>query len=131
VVWGLSTPALAQELHISAKVDKTSVEVGSALTLTVTIEGDFPNAQLGQLEFPKGVRVVAQSRASNVSLRLGAMERSVNLVYVLVPQEPGTFQLGPFQILHEGKPLLTDPIEIVVTKPTLPPRLEETPRYTL
>ena len=114
-----------------ARVDKTGVDVGSTLTLTITIEGDFTKAELEPFEFPKAFAVVAQSRASNVSLRVGDVKRSVSLVYVLLAQEPGTFQLGPFQLIHQGKPILTDPIEIVVTKPNLPPQLKETPRYTL
>jgi len=130
-VWLLATAALAEEVHVSAQVDKTTVELGTSVTLTITIEGDFAKAKLEPVAFPKVFAVVAQSQASNVSLRVGALKRSVSLVYVLVPQEAGTFQLGPFHILHEGKALLTDPIEVVVTKPTLPPRLEETPRYTL
>jgi hypothetical protein len=118
-------------LQISAQVDRATVDVGDRLTLTITIEGDFAKAELQPFEFPKALEVVAQSRASNVSLRLGDVKRSVSLVYVLRAQEAGTFQLGPFEAVHRGKPIVTDPIQIVVNKPLLPPQQQEHQRYTL
>ena len=120
-----------QGLRLSAQVDKTTVEVGSQLTLTLTIEGEFAKAELQPFEFPKALPVVAQSRSTNLSIQLGRVQRSVSLVYVLLAKEPGTFQLGPFQVTYQGKPILTDPIQIVVSKPVLPPHLEEHERITL
>ena len=119
------------ELRISAKVDKTAVELGSPLTLTITLEGDVTNVNLQPFEFPKAMQVVAKSQASNLSLGLGATKRSVSLTYILVPQEAGTFRLGPFQVIHHGTPILTDPLDIVVKKPLVPPGLEERQRYAL
>jgi len=119
------------ELRIVAKVDKTTVELGGPVTLTITLEGDVTNVNLQPFEFPKAMQVVAKSRASNLSLGLDAAKRSVSLTYLLVPQEAGTFRLGPFQVIHRGKPILTDPLDIVVKKPLVPHGLEERQRYTL
>jgi len=118
-------------INISAQVDKTAVELGDRLTLTLTVDGDLTNVNMQDFKLPEGLQVVAQSRASNVSLGAGEVKRSVNLVYVLLAQEPGTFQLGPFQIIHQGKPVLTEPIEIVVKKPLVPPTQKDSQRYTL
>lgn len=131
MVCAVPAPAWAQGVRISAQVDKTTVDVGAQLTLTITIEGDFAQANLKPLELPKVFQVVAQSRASNLSVEAGGVKRSVSLVYVLLPQETGTFKLGPFKIVHRGEPLLTDPIEITVNKPVLPPHLSPQPRYIL
>ena len=127
----VSAPAWAQGVRISAQVDKTTVDLGAPLTLTITIEGDFAQVNLKPFEFPKVFQVLAQSRASNLSLEVGGVKRSMSLVYVLLPQEPGTFQLGPFQVMHRREPLLTDPIEITVNKPVLPPSLQPHQRFTL
>lgn len=131
VACAVSTSALAQSLTISARVDKTRVDLGGQLTLTITLDGDLTDVDLQSFEFPKALAVVAQSRASNLSLGVGEVKRSVSLIYVLVAQEAGTFQLGPFQVIHHGKPILTDPIEVVVQKPVVPPSLQESHRYTL
>lgn len=126
-----ASPAWAQGVNISAQVDKTQVDVGAQLTLTITIEGAFTNVNLKPIEVPQAFQVVAQSRSSNISLEVGGVKRSVNLLYVLMATEPGTFQLGPFQIMHHGTPLATDPIDIIVNKPALPPKLQKQERFLL
>lgn len=120
-----------QTVNISAQVDKTAVDLGSRLTLTITLDGDLAHVNVQDFTLPPGLQIVAQSRASNVSLGGGEVKRSVSLIYVLLAQEPGTFRLGPFQIIHQGKPVLTQPIEIVVNKPLVPPTRKDTQRYTL
>jgi len=119
------------DLRIAAQVDRTTLDVGGRLTLTLIIEGNFSKGQLQPPEFPKAFQVIAQSRASNVSVQMGKVSRSVSLVYVLLAQEAGTFQLGPFTAIRQGQSTRTDPIDIVVNKPILPPQLKESPRYTL
>ena len=118
-------------LRVTAQVDKTTVELGSQFTLTITLEGDVTNLDLQPFEFPKALRVVAQSRSSNLSMGSGEVKRSVSLTYLLIPQETGTFRLGPFQVLQKGKPVLTDPLDIVVKKPILPPGSPTPQRFTL
>lgn len=121
-----------QAVRISAQVDKTQVDLGARLTLTITLEGDLTKAELSPVEFPKAFQVIAQSRASNIELGMGNLKRSVSLMYILLAHTAGTFQLGPFQITYGGKPVLTDPIEIVVnTSRVPPPGLQEHRRYTL
>ena len=118
-------------ITISAQVDKTAVEVGDRVTLTITVDGDLTNVNMQDFNLSDGLRIVAQSRASNVSMGGGEVKRSVSLTYVLLAQEPGTFQLGPFKLVHQGQSVLTEPIEIVVKKPVVPPTQRDTQRYTL
>ena len=132
-VAGAATLASAAEpnFHIAAQVDKTKVELGSPIKLSITLEGDLKKATVQPFEFPQGFSVVAQSRATSVSIQAGQMTRSVSLNFVLLAREAGTFKLGPFQVLYDGKPVLTDPIEIIVSKPVLPPGSDAHQRYTL
>ena len=120
-----------EAISIKATVDKTQVELGSPFTLTITIAGDASKSELQPFEFPSGVHVVVQRRATNVSLQLGHVQRAVSLVYVLMATTPGMVHLGPFQLTHQGNTLQTDPIEIVVNKPVLPPSTKEQQRITL
>jgi hypothetical protein len=127
--------AFAQDLTFSAKADKTTLDLGEALTLTMTLSGDVEGVELPPLEFPEGFVVAARSQATNFALRTGAMERSLSLVYALVPQQAGTFKLGPFTIRHQQREFQTEAIEVTVNKPALPPGLKQRPdsgeRFTL
>ncbi|MBI4342439.1 MAG: BatD family protein [Candidatus Omnitrophica bacterium] len=113
--------AFAQELTLSAKVDKTTVDAGEPVTLTLILTGALEGANLSELKLPEGFVVAAQSQSTNFSIRAGATERSMHLTYVLVPQQAGTFELGPFTVTQQKKAFQTQAIEITVKKPALPP----------
>lgn len=132
VAVGLAALAAAEELTFSAKVDKTSVKIGEPIQLTITLSGDVAGIELPAFQFPDGFSVEARSQSTNFTLRSGATERSVSLAYVLIPQQGGTFQLGPFYIEHNGTTVPTEPITITVEKPALPPTLKsDGARFTL
>jgi hypothetical protein len=111
-------------LSVSATVDKTTVDAHAPLTLTLSLSGDLSGAVMPPPVFPEGWTVAARTQATNVALRAGSMERSTSLVFVLVPSQPGTYQLGPFAVERDGKTLETEAIEITVRKAPLPPTLK-------
>lgn len=121
------TGASAAELTLSARVDRTRVDPGQPINLIITLSGDLEDAQMRALELPEGFVIAGRSQASSFSLTRGAMQRSVDLVYVLIPGQPGEFTLGPFTLEHKGQSLGTEPITIVVSKPALPPGLAAPP----
>jgi len=128
----IATGVFAQDITFSAKVDKTSVKVGELITLTMTLSGDISGIELPALQFPDGFSVASRSQSTNFSLRAGAVERAVGLSYALIPQQDGTFQLGPFYLEHGGQTIPTEPIEITVEKTDKPPESpSETRRFLL
>jgi len=112
--------AAAQELVFSAKVDVTTAAIGDAVTLSLTLSGDVAGVQLPPPQFPEGITVVSRSQSSQFSVQQGVVERSVSVLYVLVPQQAGTFRLGPFMAVKHEQAFKTEPIELTV-KPASPP----------
>lgn len=128
----LATAVWAQDLTFSAKVDKTGVNLGDPIQLTITLAGELSGVQVPAFTFPEAFAVLARSQSTNFSIRGGAAERSVSLLYVLVPRREGTFQLGPFEVTHQKTVVKTEPIEITVKKSSLPPSIQpQGERYTL
>ena len=117
----LPAAAWAQDLTVAAQVDKTTVEAGTPVRLSLSLTGDLTGVKLPDFKLPDGWVVVAQSQATNFTLRSGAAERSTSLQYVLVPQQAGAFQLGPFTVEQHGKTYSTEPITITVEKAKRPP----------
>ncbi len=109
--------AAAQEFSVSAKVDKTTVPVGSPVTLTLTLAGDVQDADLQPVTVPDAFAIVARSQSTNFALQAGAMQRSTSLSYILVARRVGRFKLGPFIINHHRKTYETEPVEITITEP--------------
>ncbi len=111
----------AQDLLFVAKVDKTTVPVREPITLTLTLSGDIADVQLPALTFPEGFLVAARSQATSFSIRAGATERSTSASVVLIAQQPGTFQLGPFTVTHQHKTFQTQPLEVTIEPAVVPP----------
>ena len=129
---GFAVSAVAQDTSFSAAIDKTTVHAGEPATLTLTLSGDIGGIEVPVLEFPEGFTVASRSQSSSFSIRLGTIDRSLTLTYLLLPQQAGTFQLGPFQITHKGQTFSTEPLTVTVEKPAIPPHLgPEGGRFTL
>jgi len=132
VVLGVSASAWAQDFTFSAKADKTSVKIGDPIELTITLGGDLTGIKIPTFDFPKEFVVAARSQETNFSLRGRGVERSMSLLFVLVPQHAGTYQLGPFAIERNGTVVKTEPIPVAVEKSALPPRFQpQGERFTL
>lgn len=132
MAFGLAVLAWAQDLTFSAKVDKTSVEIGDPINLTLTFNGDVSGVELPPPQFPEECVVAGRSQSTNFSIRAGAMERSTSLTFILIPQRAGTFQLGPFLIRRRKDEFKTEPIEVTVKKSVLPPQSQpQAERFTI
>ena len=121
LIVSFSTAALAQDFTFSLAVDKTVVEVGQSIELTLTMQGDIAGIELPAFEFPEAFSIAARRKQTSLSFRGAQSQHSLSLIYVLVAQEAGTYQLGPFVVAHRGTNAATEPIEITVEQPALPP----------
>ena len=119
-------------LTVSAGIDKTKVMVGEQLTLTITLSGELAGVTMEEFVVPPALTVAAQSRSQNIRIAEGKAERSVILVYLLVPHEPGTFTLGPFHLRRGDMTYATEPISVEVARnPLPPPSTEPVQRLTI
>ena len=125
--------ARANDVSLTASLDRRQADLGQPLALTIALSGDLTAlAGVPKLQLPESFQVVAQSQSSNFSIQSGVVERSVSFYYVLVAREAGTFELGPFEVQRKnGKPLTTDPIQVVVRKPIVPPGSQPSERFSI
>ena len=123
--------AAAENLSIVAQVDKTTTKLGEPINLTIRFSGNLSEIHFAPVTLPQGLLVVARSQSTNITVHEGALERSLAMTYVLLPQHTGTFQLGPFPVVRGQQTLKTDPITITVLKSTLPPESAPHERFTL
>ena len=132
IVIGSIGIAWAEDIGVSAKIDKTTTEIRSPVTLTITLTGNLLDLDFLPPQLPDGFILGGRSQATSFAVHNGAAEQSSTITYLLVPQKPGTFKLGPFAFRHRGKLFQTDPIEVTVKKAVLPPtRQIPAERYTI
>jgi hypothetical protein len=134
VVLALSVPlvAAADEVSVSARVDRTTTTVIQPVTLTITIEGTMrqvPEPTLPNLADAFNMQTAGTS--SNFSFVNGKMSTSKSWNFVLYPRAAGTFTIGPAEVEFDNVVYRTEPIEIEVLEGDAPPAepesLEERP----
>lgn len=83
------------EITVSARLDRATLAVGEAATLTIrsTGKGNLQSLSAPQIPIPDGIRVFPPRQESAERLTEGSLVSSQEWSYVLVPQRPGSYEL--------------------------------------
>jgi Flp pilus assembly protein TadD len=114
--------AVAENLKISARLDRTQVPEGEPITMTVTLSGSgnvrtFSKPRLPELPQFKVYDADSKTEVRNLDRVLGTRTYEI----VLVPRGPGEFTIPPVRLSYFDtygdayKTLETDPFEVVST----------------
>lgn len=114
--------AFAQEISLTATVDRNSLTVNDRLQLTLTIHGtqdtappSFPNIDGFTLLF--GPKISAETYIHN-----GVISVIKGYTYVLQPAAKGKFTIGPSTVEYKGKVYSSSPLTVeVVDTPSSSP----------
>jgi len=121
--------ALADDITVTANVDRTTVSADRAVTLTVQVSGamqNVPEPKLPSLDDSWSVRTSGTS--SNMSWVNGRVSVSKSFNYTLLPRRTGTLTIGSIEVDFEGTVYSTDPIDVDVVEGAAPPtEMEERP----
>ncbi|MEO0128501.1 MAG: BatD family protein, partial [candidate division WOR-3 bacterium] len=111
------------ELNFVASVDRTTVGLGEAFTLNVSVSGE----NIGGVPSPKlpdlpdfNILGRSSSQSTNISFINGKMtqQTTITFIYTLSPKKLGKFTIGPCKIEYQGKTYETQSIEIEIVKGT-------------
>ncbi|MDA0709924.1 MAG: BatD family protein [bacterium] len=113
-------PVCAQ-VTLEASVDRSQVEVGDMVELTVAIEanqvGGLPSPQVPT---PAGLQLAGSTSSSATSIRIvnGAMSttRTTTYVFSFRAEREGSYVLGPAVLTNDGKTFQSSPVRVEVLK---------------
>jgi len=103
------------ELKVSAAVDKTSVDVGEEILLTIDISGESVN--IPSIEVPPiaNFSIYSSGRSQSMSFVNGQVSNSISFRYVLIANAQGKFIIPALNLKYDGKTYSTQDIEISVS----------------
>jgi len=119
----IATICHAEDITISADADRQEVTLDEQVTLTITVSGNASNIPNPDIPELKGFTAYSSGRSQNLSIINGQVSSSVTFTYILVPNNVGEYNLGPFSIDYKGKNYSAGPINIKVL-----PRSAQHPR---
>ena len=115
ILWGVFAPSLqAEEVGVSANLDKRSVQVGEEVRLSIHVTGQSMNLQAPRLSQLDGFETYYTGRASHISIINGVSSTNVEFNYTLIPQRTGRFTLSPIEVRAGQSVFKTEPLEIEV-----------------
>lgn len=115
----LTVPSTAKDIAVSARIDRSSLAVGNAALLTVTIQGN-KNAQV-QIPEIEGLFIEGRGHSTNIQFGNGQMTSSITKRYIVRPSKEGDYTIGPITIESDGKKLtVQNSPQLKVTKGAAP-----------
>ena len=114
---GLSSAAFAENIQVMATVDRNQITLIDSLQLAITIQGT-QNTPPPELPSLPDFRITSSGTSS--STQIVNFKRSISIThkYRLTPMNTGQFKIGSARIRANGKIYATQPITVVVHKPT-------------
>jgi hypothetical protein len=103
----------AQEIALSAMVDKNDITLDDYVLLRLSVKGTRDEPQLPEVpEF----RIQPRGSSSQVRIVNGQMSSTVEYNYLLYPKKTGSFTIGPFYLKGRGRRIESNTIRISVQK---------------
>lgn len=109
------SPVLAEEISMTATVDKNEISLEDTLRLSISIHG-VQNSGEPQLPLLPEFRVRPAGTSSSTRIINGQISASITYSYQLTPLETGTFTIEPARLNLNGTIYKTDPVTISVSK---------------
>jgi hypothetical protein len=114
----------AAALSIEAEVDRNEVGFGESLNLVVTLTQELGSGRTQTIGLPRissipGFDIASTRSGQSTSFINGVGQARSQVLYELVPQEPGKFTIPAFSFSDgSGQSFTTKPIEVTVLPPS-------------
>lgn len=111
------SPALAQDVQVTATVGSDVVGIDDQFQLTVTISGrDGGDAENPRLPRLNGFKIVGGPSVSTQFQWInGRTSNSKSYIFILLPEKEGQFTIDPVEVWVGGRVYKTEPITVRVT----------------
>ncbi len=128
IVLALTSALVAQDIKITAEVDRTVVDLGESINLTVSLSGTVRSLPKPILPDLSDFEVYSSGTSSNFSIGIGSFVNQITYSYVLVPRKIGIITIQPAVVQYQGNTYSTEPIKIEVRQSTAQPPSPQKPQ---
>ena len=100
------------DVTVTASVRRTTVSVNETFALTISVEGARSASAPDMTTVSEHFSVRSSGSSTNMSMINGRITQSKSFTYVLLPQDIGTFTLGPVRVELGNAEYLSNTIDI-------------------
>ncbi len=110
----LSLTHTLQAGSFTAEVDRTEIEKGETLQLSLTLSGKAESEP--SLDSLSDFDILSQGQSSNIQITNGSMTHEISYNYLLQPKRDGNLTIPSFSLTIDGEKISTLPISIKIGK---------------
>jgi hypothetical protein len=122
VLAALSSSSAADDIKVSAHVDRKVVSLNDQIVVTIEVEGTMRQVGTPKLPPLDDFETYSAGSSTNMSWINGEMTSSRSWNYRLIPRSVGKFTIGSFKVEFGGSVYSTEPIEVEVVEGEAPPQ---------
>jgi len=117
----LDGAVLASDIQFEATVDRKTVSLGESLQLSLSFHGiqNVSPPDIGEID---GFQVQYLGPSTRMSIVNGKVSTSITHIYTLIPLKTGSFEVGPFSVVLNGKTYTSQALRIQVLSGAAQPK---------
>ncbi len=108
------SPARGEEIKVTLTLDRAAATVADPIRLTVSVEGTRKGDGAPVLRGMEDFSVTSAGRSSRVNIVNGEVSSGVDYSYVVRPQKPGEYRIGPAEVSFKGRSYRSDIVKLTV-----------------
>jgi hypothetical protein len=112
----LAIPSAYGNLTVDLRVNSQRVDLGGRIELTVTVSGTMQNVPEPDVAGIENFRVIRTSTSSQISIVNFKANISKSTIYNLIPNNVGTFTLGPVVVKVGGQSYSSNSVTVEVVQ---------------
>jgi hypothetical protein len=107
----ISSSALAGQKEIEVTFDKKEISLGSSIRMDMVFFDavDMPVPEIPQIT---GLNISYLRSTDAISKVDGSIKRGKRYTYLIIPERPGIFSIGPLSFIHNGIEYVSDKLDI-------------------
>lgn len=113
----LAPQVFGEDIQVVATVDKNQITLEDTVHLSITIQGT-QNTPPPELPSLPDFRIISTGNSTSTQIVNSTRSISVTYNYRLTPMRTGNFMIDPARVRANGKTFTTQPITLIVKKPS-------------
>lgn len=109
----LAPSAPAAAIAITATADKTEATLDDYIVLQVAVEGTREEPSLPEMS---AFNVQSRGTSSQMTIVNGKISSKLEYTYILYPQKPGSFRIGPFTLRDGSRTVSSNQITLTISQ---------------
>ena len=117
----LPIPGSCDDVEVTIELDRNRIGLDESASLTVNVSGSARSMDDPEIPEVEDLVIYSQGHSKNISIVNGQFTVSHTHTFLIQPQKPGTYRIGPVRVKYGRKKAKSSILTLEVTPQSVPP----------